>query len=271
LKNSATNKTTTVQDYSGDKTWSWNTNGYQEGDYTIYLWVRNAGSNNNWDAYAQFAFKLQDNSVLQSPQPLEAVVTPDMTSPQIKGQKVTFTGSASGGSGTYEYLFRLQDVTKKWATTVQQYSSDTTWTWNTGTYDTGDYKISLWVRNAGSQAEWEAWDQIAFKLQDNSVPQQPQPLEAVVTPDVASPQVKGQKVTFTGSATGGSGTYEYLFRLRDVNKKWAVTLQPYSSDTTWTWNTGTYDTGDYKISVWVRNAGSQAEWEAWDQIPYKLK
>jgi hypothetical protein len=230
--------------------------------------VRNSGSNSQWDAWDQIPFEITANSV--QPQPLEAEVTPDMATPQIMGQNVTFTGSATGGSGTYEYLFRLRDVSKNWATTVQPYSSDTTWTWNTGTYDTGDYKISVWVRNAGSQADWEAWDQIPFKLEDDGA-QQLQPLEAVVTPDVVTPQIKGQNVSFTGSATGGSGTYEYLFRLWDAQKKLAFTVQGHSPKTTWTWNTGIYDTGDYKISVWVRNAGSQADWEAWDQIPYELK
>jgi hypothetical protein len=217
---------------------------------------------------------LQDNSTLEIDATINvanitANIAPDKNSPQAKGTSVTFTGSATGGTGQFEHHFRLKDMATNNVTVVQDYSADKTWTWNTANYKQGDYLVSVWVRNSGSNSQWDAWDQIPFEITANSV--QPQPLEAVVTPDVTTPQIKGQNVTFTGSATGGSGTYEYLFRLKDVTKNRATTVQSHSPKTTWTWNTGIYDTGDYKISVWVRNAGSQADWEAWDQIPYELK
>jgi hypothetical protein len=126
----------------------------------------------------------------------------------------------------------------------------------------GDYLISVWVRNAGSSNSWEAWDQIPYTIN--------LPLKAALISDVPTPQARGNQVLFTGSATGGAGQYEYLFRLKSLATNSAATVQDYSSDNTWVWDTSGAE-GDYLISVWVRNAGSSNSWEAWDQIPYRIE
>lgn len=63
-----------------------------------------------------------------------------------------------------------------------------------------------------------------------------------------SPQVSGAAVTFTASAVGGTGPYEYEFQER-VEGGSFVGAQPYSQSSNWTWNTTGSPAGGYDTSL----------------------
>jgi hypothetical protein len=91
-----------------------------------------------------------------------------------------------------------------------------------------------------------------------------------VTMDKSSPQVQGAVITFTAAASGGSGSYEYYFTLRNPKTgQWSVG-QAYSGNPVWQWNTTGIDTGTYPIQVWAKSAGSTAAYEAWAGITYLI-
>jgi ABC-type multidrug transport system ATPase subunit len=92
---------------------------------------------------------------------------------------------------------------------------------------------------------------------------------ATVTPKINSPQFSGQLITLVGNAKGGRGSYEYKFRLKDISTNNPETMQDYSKNNIWSWDTSGYS-GQFLISVWVRNAGSKNNWEAYHQIPFQI-
>lgn len=79
-------------------------------------------------------------------------------SPQVPGTAVTFTGSAAGGSGSYQYEFRQRQVGQPEFTLVQAYGASPTWPW---TAVAGNWEMKVNARNAGSTAEFEATQTIA--------------------------------------------------------------------------------------------------------------
>jgi hypothetical protein len=80
-------------------------------------------------------------------------------------------------------------------------------------------------------------------------------------PGIQSPAVSGNTVTWTATASGGTGSYEYEFRLRHPDGTWSVG-RPYQSGDTWVWTPAV--TGRYQVLCRVRNAGSAAAYE--DQV-----
>jgi hypothetical protein len=99
----------------------------------------------------------------------------------------------------------------------------------------------------------------------------PPPVTGVaLTVDKSSPQVQGAVVTFTGFATGGSGSYEYYFTYRDPNTGLWFKGQAYGPNPSWAWDTSNVSPGTYTIQVWARSAGSRASYEAWAGVYFAV-
>jgi parallel beta-helix repeat protein len=243
------------QAYSATSNWTWNTTGLATGTYRVVVWVRNAGSAAAYEAFAFVDFVLVQPAT-------GATLTPNPVSPQIPGTSVEFTATGLGGSGTFEYQFRLRTPAGVWSVS-QPYSATPTWTWNTTGLATGTYRLVVWVRNAGSAATYQAFASVDYLLA-------PPATGATLTPNPLSPQLPGASVDFAATGSGGLGTYEYQFRLRTPAGVWSVS-QPYSATPTWTWNTTGLATGTYRLVVWVRNAGSSATYEAFSFQDYVLQ
>ncbi len=70
---------------------------------------------------------------------------------------MTWTATASGGSGTYEYRFWTYNLATGAVTMVKDYTvPGNSWTWDTTSLTPGMYYVAVWARSAGSAAEWEA-------------------------------------------------------------------------------------------------------------------
>jgi len=201
--------------------------------------------------------------VNHAPPVSSVTVSADKPSPKTVGAKITFTATASGGSGSYEYYFTYRNpVTATWSV-GQAYGARSSWLWNTAGLPTGNYSVQVWARNAGSTAAYEAYKGLTYILNN--------PVAAVaVTTNPASPKTVGAKITFTATASGGSGSYEYYFTYRNpVTATWSVG-QAYGARSSWLWNTTGLPAGNYSVQVWARNAGSTAAYEAYKGLTYIL-
>ena len=250
------------QAYSVKSSWTWDTAGLTPGTYAIQVWAKNAGSTESYEAYQGISYTLD-----APPTPVTGVtVSMDKVSPQSVGAKVTFSAEATGGSGNYEYYYTVRDPNTGTWNVGQAYSGNSIWTWDTTGLGTGDYTIQVWARSVGSLAPYEAYRSISYTL---NTP--PAPVTGVtLVMDKISPQSVGMKVTFSASATGGSGNYEYYYTVRDPNTgTWSVG-QAYSGNSSWTWDTTGLGTGAYTIQVWARSVGSLAAYEAYKSIYFTL-
>jgi hypothetical protein len=90
------------------------------------------------------------------------------------------------------------------------------------------------------------------------------PTSVSLTSDLASPQPEGTTMTFTADASGGTGSYEYRFWLRDTQGQWS-TVQDYSASANFIWNV---TAGIDRISVWAKNAGSNDYDVVWNLMPF---
>jgi hypothetical protein len=131
------------QDWTPSNVWNWTPPA--AGTYTVQVWVRNAGSSADFDAWMN-----SQTFIVAPPAPLSVIgLVADRTFPIGAGTPVTFTAAASGGSGPYAYKFWVFNGST-WVL-VRDWSSSNQWTW--GSQTPGAYQIQVWVRNAGSSAD----------------------------------------------------------------------------------------------------------------------
>ena len=83
-------------------------------------------------------------------------LTADTTFPVPSGTSITWTAVAIGGVAPLQYQFWLySQATAVW-TIVRDYSTFSTYTWNTGKREGGTYALQVRVRSAGSVAPFDA-------------------------------------------------------------------------------------------------------------------
>ena len=241
---------TVVQAYSTENTWNWTPT--NPGIHTIEVQARNVGSTAAYETTKILTFEITASLPASS-----GTLTANKPSPGLLSSigPVTFTATAGGGTGIYEYKFRIKDNAVGTWSIVQDYSSTNTWSWTPT--QAGSYDIQVMVRNVGSQAAYEVMRKLTFNIVASS------PVSAAtLTADKTTPVVYGTvgAVTFTALASGGTGTYEYQFRSRtNPTGAWTI-VQPYSPANTWSWSPA--GPGAYDIQVMARNAGSGASYEA---------
>ncbi len=176
-------------------------------------------------------------------------------SPQAPGTHVTLSATASGcPNPTYE--FWVQGPGTAW-NILQGFGPSSTYVWNTGGAATGTYLFDVWVRQSGSGAQYEAHisPNPTYTLQTG-----PPCTGATLSFNPASPQKAGTSVQLNAAATVcPDATYE--FWVQAPGGQWTV-VQSFSSSSTFTWNTTSLAPGTYLFDVWVREAGSTAQYDA---------
>ena len=168
--------------------------------------------------------------------PSSVSLSANIASPQTEGTSVTFTASATGGSGSYEYKFWEQSPATNWQwVVVREFGASNTFTWNTAG-KVGTSQIGVWVRNAGTDFN-QNLDQTKY-ITSYIVEEASLPSSVTLSTNIASPQTEGTSVTFTASATGGSGSYEYKFWEQSPVTNWQwVVVREFGASNTFTWNT----------------------------------
>jgi len=148
-----------VRDYSATPYWTWLTNGFTAGNYTVAVDTKNSGAAVSRDTVAYTGYTLGT----PSPLPFTSVtVSPSVVSPSAP--PVDFQATGVGGSGTPEYNFWLFSVTSAGWSEVQPYSADNSWQLPVGTV-AGDYVIGVNVRTQGSASNPEAVSYFPFTVQ----------------------------------------------------------------------------------------------------------
>jgi hypothetical protein len=170
------------------------------------------------------------------------------------GTPVTWVATAAGGLAPYSYKFYVFNGSS-WSV-GQDWSASSTWAWTPPAG--GTYLVQVWVRNAGSEATYDAWLGSAPFVVAGGLPLAMQSLVANRTFPVSA----GTPVTWTASATGGVGPYTYKFWVFN-GTSWSVG-QDWSESNSWVWTPPA--AGAYNIQVWVRNAGSGATFDTWGAV-----
>ncbi len=179
--------------------------------------------------------------------------TANRTAPQTPSTAITFTTAATGGTAPYQYKWRLYNGSS-WST-VQNWSTSSTFTWTPTTANSG-YQISVWARSAGSTTD-AAETTAASRTMTFPITATVTSLSlSSLTANRTAPQTPSTAITFTTAATGGTAPYQYKWRLYN-GSSWS-TVQNWSTSSTFTWTPTTANSG-YQISVWARSAGSTTD------------
>ncbi|MDD2898591.1 MAG: Ig-like domain-containing protein [Desulfuromonadaceae bacterium] len=96
------------------------------------------------------------------------------------------------------------------------------------------------------------------------------PIATILTTSIPSPQTAGARISLIAAGIGGSGSYEYRFMVSNNGGVTYTELRPYSTATSFTWNTTAVTPGAYTLAVYVRNTGSTAASEAIQTVPYTI-
>jgi len=197
---------------------------------------------------------------------IDVTLSASPESPTVPGNSITFTASASGGSGDYEYkfIFRGPSTGDEYIT-VQDYSTSDVWEWHTDSGDLCDNKIKVYARNVGSSSYYEGYAYLNYKVSAQPA------TDVTLSASPESPSVPGTSVKFTASASGGSGEYEYQFWHKGPSNgnSWEI-VQDYSTSDAWTWATDTGDLCNNYVKVKSRSLGSCSSYEVYTYLSYKV-
>ena len=245
---------TSVQGYGTSASYSWNTTGIAAGTYLFSAWARDASSTAAYDSYDS------SHSYTLTITPCTSVsLSYSPASPGSSGTPVTVTGTASGCPNP-RFEFWLLPPGGTW-TLVQGYSPTASYSWNTSDRAPGTYLFSVWARDASSTAGYDAYDSShSYTLTLMTC------TSVSVSYSPASPSATGTKVTVTGTAAGcPNARYEFWFL--PPSGAWTL-IQGYSANATFTWYSGGWAPGSYLFSVWARDAGSSAGYDAYNSSQY---
>ena len=246
----------TLQDYSTQTTYAWSTAGVAVGVYRFSVWakdVNSGGATGNsagrWDAY--------NNGTQYGLMPVcsNVTVTVSPPSPAAVGTAVLVTAHATGCPNPVYHFGVLAPGATTYAT-VQQYSTKDSFSWTTAGKAPGQYRFSVWARDAASSGlfgnsagRWDAYDNgTVYSLT-------PVCTSVSVTVTPTSPAKASTGVTVTAHATGCSSPL-FHFALLAPGATTYTTVQDYSSSGVFKWTTTGLATGTYRFSVWARDSNS---------------
>lgn len=156
-------------------------------------------------------------------------ITPNLASPQIERQPITFTATASKAG--LEFQYTIQDKV------VRGFNTSPTYTWTPT--DPGTYTVKVTARDPIYHTV-TAEKEITYKI----VAYTPDFAVTALTPNIASPYIPGKAITFTTTANKTGLQYQF-----SVNGK---VVQAFATKNTYTWTSGSI--GKYTIKVDARRA-----------------
>ena len=228
------------------------------GNWSVVVWAKNLGSPAQYEAYQGVGFQVLNE------QPVTAVsLSANKTSPAPLATvgTVRWTASASGGSGSYDYQFWVRDLAGNWAI-AQAFGNGDTFDWIPSA--AGNWSVVVWAKNLGSSAQYEAYQGVGFQVLNE------QPVTAVslsANKTSPAPLATVGTVRWTASASGGSGSYDYQFWVRDLAGNWAI-AQAFGNGDTFDWIPSA--AGNWSVVVWAKNLGSPAQYEAYQGVEFRV-
>ena len=148
------------------------------------------------------------------------------TSTVKSGDSVTISTALKNANGEYTYKFIVYDTDTQQFTDLQDFSSDSSYTWNTTATDVGNKQIYVDVKDSEGNI-----------TRSNAVDVKVEKVEEVVKPLVisATKQEADKTVIFTATGNGGSGEYTYKFIVYNKTTNTWTKLQDFSEKNTFTW------------------------------------
>jgi acid phosphatase len=230
----------------GGSSFNWSNAGLTPGPHQLGVWARQSGSTTSYDAYGITTSTISvDNCV-------SAGLATSLAPPQVRGTKVTFTGSATS-CGSPQYRFWLKSPGAAWKA-VQAYGTTASWLLDSALYPSGNYQVGVWARQAGSAKPYDSFHIRTYWISP-AAGCNVSALNAGATP----PQAVGSSVTFTPQQAGCTG--QYRFWLLPPGGAWK-SVQSYGVGTTWSWNTAGYAPGTYQVGVWEGSASSPSTYKS---------
>jgi hypothetical protein len=251
MLNQTTGVWSELRGYTTDSHFTWTP--AATGNYVIQAWARKVGSQAAYDVWGTSGWI----AVSRAPLRVSSFAV-DTSVPTTTGTTMTWTARAQGGTqGPLEYRFVRYSDAKGWEE-VQAYSTSNTYTWTPQWGEQGKYHLQVWVRNAGSTAEYDAWKGTTdFDVR----------LAALqVSVDKVFPVPPGTPVTLTGTFADPQQAIEYRFVMYDRSTGTWSEARPYGTTNTYTWTPT--KTGSFVFEIWARKVGSTAEYDAWRGTDY---
>jgi hypothetical protein len=238
-------------DWSTASTFAW-TAATANPQYQVAVWARSGKSDvDRAQAHASMRFPIEDAS---DANPVSAVtLSANRAAPQQPGTAITFTASASGGTGRNNQYKWLLFNGSGWAT-LANWSAAGTFTWTPSSANS-QYQVQVWARNAVSALDQpQAHATVRFPIEPPAVIAAP--VSSVNVKGTVSPQRVGTALSFVATPHGGAGPHQFKWRTFD-GATWTVRAD-WGTSNRFSWTPPAANTG-YRIEVWVRSAGNKAD------------
>jgi hypothetical protein len=243
-----------LRDWSTSSSHSWTPT--QAGSaYQIRVWVRDSTTTADVGTVNR-SMPFTISSTISTTWALRITsLTANRTSPQAKGTSITFTVAASGGVSPHSFKWLIYDGTS-WRV-ARNWGTSTNFTW-TPTEASSRYRVGVWARDATTTADVGSVNySVPFAISPlgpgGNTGVSPYLRITGLAPNLVSPTAAGTAVTFTASAAGGSGSYQFKWWVYN-GTTWTI-VRDWSSTTTYTW-TPPYAGAAWRMAIWLRQTGS---------------
>ncbi|MDX6255952.1 MAG: virginiamycin lyase, partial [Frankiales bacterium] len=200
--------------------------------------------------------------VISVPTCKSVAISTSSDSPQHVGVTFSLIGGANGCPDANPlYQFWLRSTAGVWSV-LQPFGVDNTAQWNTTGYKPGTYLTGVWVKDANSTKQYDAYAFGTFTIDFPSC------TSTNMTRDASSPQVIGATVNFTASALGCPNPL-FQWWVRNPQGVWTIVV-PYAAGNTYAWDTTGHEAGTWQIGIWAKQTGSTKSYDAFAFLTYTL-
>ena len=157
------------------------------------------------------------------------------------GQKITWTATASGGTGSYRYCFYVFKDNK----ILERGSYGTANTYSYTPTAGGSYTVRVYVKDSANTA---------VNKMSTAITVSAAPITVSLTVDKTRAAVN-EKITWTATASGGTGSYKYCFylfkdgKIKERGSYGAAKIKAYTPT----------ETGTYTVRVYVKDSAGTAK------------
>ena len=237
----------TAAEWSTANTFTW-TPSAPNSQYQIAVWGRSGRSTvDRAQALATMYFPIENDT--RGNAVTAVTLTANRAAPQAPGTAITFSATASGGTGHNQFKWLVFDGAA-WATRAD-WASAKTFTWTPASANS-QYQVQVWARDGVNTADQpQAQATVRFSIEMPKAVTAP--VSRLTVTSTPSPQPAGTALSFVATPVGGTAPYQYKWYTYD-GASWTVRAD-WSSANTFTWTPMT-PSNRYQIEVWVRSAGN---------------